>query len=156
MKKLICLSLILTAALLAACTHNSGVINDTDPAARAEQKARLRAAVVRVDTAYGKILRSAGPVAVTGVCLVNPAYCEIARSALSVASRVHAEVNPALVKWAENDNLILPVNITTGAKIFRQNIDEINTMLIDTGGKPIDTAELDAALAGLRVAGAAQ
>lgn len=130
------LVLVLAALVLTGCATTQTTSSD--------RTTRILTAVTKLNGVTDRIMRRAGPVVLTGVCITQPQYCVPAKAAYALALSTHNEIT-VLIQAAKAANEAPDgTKLATLAQKFVENIDSLNRVVALYGGTKVDLAEFQA------------
>lgn len=144
MKKMFLATLAFTT--LVGCATTSTKI---DSAATSIHNAngRILVGAARVNRVTDRVIKRAGPLVLTGVCVLQPQYCEPAKAAYSMAKATHNEITRMISGLTLVQEAEYGTKLATLYQQFQLQIDEVNTLIAKYGGEPLDMTEFNAAVA---------
>lgn len=138
MKKLIPL---LALSLLAGCATVAPVADNVH-----EVNGKLLAGATKINRVTDKIIRRAGPLVTTGVCIVQPQDCEAAKAAYSLARTTHNQITATIAGLTVVYDADPGTKLATLYQQFQLQIDDVNKLITKYGGDPLDMTEFNAAV----------
>jgi hypothetical protein len=133
---------ILLAACLSACSAANQAAFQTDVT-------DVLAVTQQINQATTTIVMDDGPIAVSILCAADPVACPAAQGALKLAQATQLELNNLTVT-AQAVNAAPPAaKVSTAVTSILTNFGQINALIAQYGGKPVNVAPVQAALAAL-------
>lgn len=139
MRNLFLLSL-LTIILLSGCATTKV---ETIEADLNSHSAKILAAATKANQVADRIIKRAGPLVLTGVCIVQPQDCAAAKAAYSIALATHKEITVLIADLKDVNTAEKGLKLATLYEKFRSNIDACNALVSQYGGEPLDLTDFD-------------
>lgn len=140
MRKLTLMSFLLTIVFLNGCATTNTTTVETN---LNTHSARVLAAATKANQVADRVIKRAGPLVLTGICIVQPQDCAAAKAAYSLALATHKEITVLIADLKDVNTAEKGTKLATLYEKFRSNIDACNTLVSQYGGTPLDMAEFD-------------
>ena len=139
MKMLAAVLMIASFALFAGCSAANQAAFQTDSVK----------VLAQINETMTTVVMNDGPIAVSLLCVAAPGDCPAAQGALALAQATQLELNN-LTKTAQAVNAAPnTAKVSTAVGSVLANFDQINSLIAQYGGKPIDISPIQAALVAL-------
>lgn len=142
MKNLFLLLALIAFAALSGCATTGNLSADTKTA-----NTKILAAATKANRISDRVIKRAGPLVLTGVCIVQPQDCAAAKSVYSIALATHKEITVLIADLTEVNAAEQGLKLVTLYQKFQANIGAVNSLISSYGGTPLDMTEFNATLA---------
>ena len=96
------------------------------------------------------LLNSAGPLVVSGICVVQPQDCLAAQTALKLAQGTNTEIGNLIAAAEATHQAPDSAKLSVMTASLMANIGDINKLIAAYGGQPLDVSSFNAAAAALK------
>lgn len=142
MKKAFWIILLLISLTACATTGANNTTADVDQAI---------ATARQINGSATALLNSAGPLVVSGICVVQPQDCLAAQTALKLAQGTNDEIGKLIDAAEATHQAPDSAKLATLTTSLMANIGDINKLIAAYGGKPLDVTTFSAAAAAAAV-----
>jgi hypothetical protein len=88
----------------------------------------------RINTLTGRLMKTTGPLVITGICLAQPEYCSPAKAAYSLALAAQKEYASVLADAIAANVAPDGTKLATLAGTFQAHFSAINSLVVAGGG----------------------
>lgn len=150
--------LFLAVALVATTVGCATTAVKPDSPATTEKVAKVLAVATKVNDITGNLMKTVGPLVITGICAANPVYCAAAKDAYPMALAAQKEYAQILADAKAANMAPDGTKLATLAATFQTHFATINNLVVQAGGNDNSPAlaDLGTNLAELQAVAASQ